>query len=360
MKIVIIGFWTYPKITPRAFRTWNLAKCFAEFGHEVVLYAYTGDKNYKEETKGLFLVKNLGDCTGWCDDSVNNFKEKLNVRVLRKLIGEPVLYPYIKCYPHIKSALINEGNIDLLISVAHPHIVHWGVARYIDRSKVKKWVADCGDPFMCNPFNQHMALLEKVERRWCNKVDYITIPIKNGIKAYYPEFREKIKIIPQGFEIRNIEKAKYIKNEIPTFGFAGTVYSNLRDPRKLLEYIYEKDLNVKLIIYSKAKIFFDFKDIMPTKLEIRELVDRSTLIKELSKLDFLINIKNISSVQEPSKLIDYALTERPILDITSQFTAEEIINFRMFINGDYSNKHENIDINQFSIENVCNSFLGLV
>ena len=56
MKIVIIGFWTFPKKTPRAFRTWNLAECFAEKGHDVTLYAYTGGKDYRKETKGLLRI----------------------------------------------------------------------------------------------------------------------------------------------------------------------------------------------------------------------------------------------------------------------------------------------------------------
>lgn len=359
MKIVIIGFWTYPKNAPRAFRTWNLAECFAEKGHDVTLYAYTGGKNYDNETKGLFKIKNLGDCTPWCDDSISKKKMPLYMRVINKLVKEINVYPYKKCYPHIKLALQQEGEIDLLISVAHPHAVHWAVEKYIDKQKVKKWVADCGDPFMGDPFNKHMKSLEKVERDWCGKVDYITIPVKGGVSAYYPEFREKIRIIPQGFKINDVEIANYQKNDIPTFGFAGGVYPKLRDPRKLLEYIKENNLNVKFVVYSSSEIFAEFKDILQEKMEIRKLVDRDTLIKELSKLDFLINIKNVSAVQAPSKLIDYTLTQRPILDISTDLTEEEKINLLKFMGGDYSSKHEDIDITQFAIENVCDAFLEL-
>lgn len=360
MKIVIIGFWTYPKKTPRAFRTWNLAECFSEKGHDVTLYAYTGGKNYDKETKGLFKVKNLGICKPWCDDSVSTIKMPLYMRVINKFVKEINLYPYNKCYPHIKAALQEEGKIDMLISVAYPHVVHWAVSKYIDRNNVKTWIADCGDPFMGDPFTKHRASLEKVERDWCNKVDYITIPVEGGISAYYPEYQNKIRVIPQGFKIDNVDIKEYKKNPIPTFGFAGLVYPNLRDPRKFLEYIYNKDINVRFIVYSKCEVFQEFQKLMPEKIEIRGLVDREVLIKELSGVDFLINIKNLTGVQVPSKLIDYTLMSRPILDISTQFTNSEEENFQQFLNGNYSNRHEDIDITQFSITTVCDAFINLV
>lgn len=359
MKIVIIGFWTYPKKTPRAFRTWNLAECFAKMGHRVVLYAYTGGKNYEFETKGLFKVKNLGNCQPWCDDSIKNAKMPLYIRVIKKIVGELNVYPYKKCYAHIKNALLQEDEIDMLISIAHPHVVHWAVSKFINRNKVKNWIADCGDPFMGDPFNKHKVSLEKVEREWCSKVDYITIPIKEGIKAYYPEFKEKIKIIPQGFNIDNVDIIKYKKNTIPTFGFAGGIYPGLRDPKKLLEYIYKNNIKAHFIVYSKGEVFYEYQKLMPEKIEIRELVDRDILIKELSRMDFLINIKNISEVQAPSKLIDYTLTKRPILDVSTKFVDDEINNFNMFLMGDYTNQHKIIDITQFSINKVCNDFIEL-
>ena len=359
MKIVIIGFWTFPKKTPRAFRTWNLAEGFAEKGHEVVLYAYTGGKDYEKETNGLFKVKNLGDCRPWCADSIGDVKMPFYMRVIKKLVGEIDLYPYNKCYPHIQAVLQQEGKIDLLISVAYPHVVHWAVAKYIDRKNVKKWVAECGDPFMGDPFNKHKVFLEKVERDWCSKADYITIPVESGIPAYYPEYADKIKIIPQGFKIDNVDTKEYKKNDIPTFGFAGIVYPNQRDPRKFLEYIYNENIQVNFVVYSQSSVFQEFKKIMPERIDIRELVDREVLIKELSGVDFLINVKNLTGVQVPSKLIDYTLMGRPILDISTQFTKEEENNFLMFLKGDYSNKHEDIDIEQYSIKRVCDSFIEL-
>ena len=73
-------------------------------------------------------------------------------------------------------------------------------------------------------------------------------------------------------------------------------------------------------------------------------------------MDFLVNIENISNNQTPSKLIDYAIAQRPICTIS-------ILNFNpnlfnQFINGDYNNKL-NIDLENFDIKNVVSKFLEL-
>jgi hypothetical protein len=46
---------------------------------------------------------------------------------------------------------------------------------------------------------------------------------------------------------------------------------------------------------------------------------------ELSKSDFLVNIDNAESVQSPSKLIDYKIAGRPILNIKKGKIDEKIV-----------------------------------
>jgi hypothetical protein len=74
-------------------------------------------------------------------------------------------------------------------------------------------------------------------------------------------------------------------------------------------------------------------------------------------MDFLINIKNGSCLQLPSKLIDYYMTKRPILEITSSFHEVEV--FNEFLNRDYQNQKEVLDISQYNISNVAEKFIDL-
>ncbi|MDZ7693145.1 MAG: hypothetical protein U5K69_18830 [Balneolaceae bacterium] len=74
-------------------------------------------------------------------------------------------------------------------------------------------------------------------------------------------------------------------------------------------------------------------------------------------MDFLVNFENSTSIQMPSKLIDYYLTGRPVLSVPSQNIDKETVN--NFLNGNYSNKVEFNNMDRFRIDNVCNRFLGL-
>ena len=83
------------------------------------------------------------------------------------------------------------------------------------------------------------------------------------------------------------------------------------------------------------------------------------MIKEIKKMDFLINIENINLPgQLPSKLIDYAISNRPILSInTSNFKSENIIEF---LNGNYQSRLVVDNLEDYRIERVTNKFIELL
>ena len=84
---------------------------------------------------------------------------------------------------------------------------------------------------------------------------------------------------------------------------------------------------------------------------------RKEVIWECSKADFLINITNPSTVQTPSKLIDYGIAGRPILDVENEFSDPTM--FLNFYEGDYSGEHKINSLDSYRIENVACQFLDL-
>ena len=92
---------------------------------------------------------------------------------------------------------------------------------------------------------------------------------------------------------------------------------------------------------------------------IKDYIPREELLYNLSQMDFLVNLQNNTNVQVPSKLIDYCLARRPILDISSVFSKMEKENVDAFLGGNYIKRHEMIDIEQYNIKNVGNAFLKL-
>lgn len=346
-KIIVVSFEMFPVISARSFRTTELVKELARQGYDVTLYTVWKNFDYERYSKNIDVkLKNLGFA---------NFL--LGKNIFRKVLNRLAAYPLIKLIPMVKNAIESEGEFDYLITIAAPHPIHWG-ASFVKNRNFKCWTADCGDPFMKNPFATYPFYLQWFEKRWCKLVDYITVPIPEAKSGYYKEFQNKVRVIPQGFDFDNIRLSQYSVNNVPTFAFAGTSYVKGRNATKFLEYLSTLEQDFKFIVYtSTPDIFRNFERVLGDKLEIRGFIPREELLMELSKMDFLINIKNESSVQSASKLIDYFLVKRPILEVSSDFKEGPKLN--EFLNTDYTNQYKIPDVEIYNIKNVAKEFINL-
>ena len=362
MKILVITQHIFPIQTPRSIRGTELIKELARRGHEVTVYAVLGKYDYssfEKETgikvKGISIrwevLPNNSDGTG-----KRNFIDKITGRLFRFLE-----FPLMEFYYRVSEILNNESSFNVLISIGDPHHIHWGCARAKKKYPnhfPNVWIADCGDPFMKNgKTKEHLPRFAKYERMFCNECDYITVPIENAKEAYYPEYRNKIRVIPQGFDfdIDNIGKVQ-VHNEVPTFAFAGMFYPDIRNPKLFLDYLCSINRDFRFYVYTRFdNLLADYKDRLKGKLIIKSPVPRNELIDVLSGMDFLVNLKNVNSPNQlPSKLIDYGIAGRPILNINPQ--SPDIKQIMAFISGDYSTglKIENLD--DYHIKNVVKKF----
>ncbi len=362
MKILIISRHVLPTQSPRAFRTTELAKEFVRQGHQVTVYALLGDNNYSTYEKETGVrFRNLGQSICGNADSFGFYKKSFINSVITKLFGHLIYYPSIELAWMTKCVIEREWrNYDLLITIAFPHSIHWGAAWVKSKNKTFiKWISDCGDPLMGDSMNKKLPFyFKKIEHFWGQQTNFITIPIETARNAYEEIVQDKIAVIPQGFDFSNIKLSKYKPNKIPTFCFAGSIYINKRDPKDFLDFLLKYKDDFKFIIYTNNINYFEnYKKNFKEKLEVYKFISRDELLIKLSEMDFLINIKNESEVQSPSKLIDYSLSKRPILDIGTVFKEEK--QFKEFIKGNYKAKHEDICLENYDIINVVKKFLSL-
>ena len=355
LKIVIISFTMYPELNARSFRATELAKELACKGHNVILYAVLGNYDYSEFTAE----------TGVCVKNLNISKKESNnitigvksLTLTRKFFWYFFEYPFIKLIPMVAKVIRKEENIDYLITIAFPHHLHWG-ASFSRLSNIKCWTADCGDPYMKNPGLKPPFYFKWMEKRWCKKADYITIPTEIAKSGYYRKYHNKIHVIPQGFNFSDVIISDYKKNDVPTFAFAGNCLKKIREVSDFLEYLCSLKENFKFVIYTKTRAFFEpYIERLGNKMELNSYIPRNLLLKRLSEMDFLINIKNISEVQIPSKLIDYYFAKRPILEISSSFIEKHY--FNEFLHYDFTHKLKEQDMSQYDISNVADNFLNL-
>lgn len=359
MKILIVSENFIPVQAPRAFRTYELAKELARQGHEVKVICLTGQKEIVDfDYDTIEKQLNIKVCI------VPLIHKSPQNRYVARIASLLFAWPLSEITLKLPRVIKNEPKYDMLISIAAPHQVHWGISRLGDRikEKFKMWIADCGDPYMGNKADTFKPpfYFKYVEKKWCRLCDYITIPIESGKEGYYKEFWDKICVIPQGF---NFEESKpnraYEKNTVPTFIFAGGFIPGLRDPKLFLEYLAHVEADFRFIVYTNNDALLrPYMLQLGDKLKIRSYIPRTELLQELSSADFLVNFENgNTSVQVPSKLIDYSLAGRPVLSVNSYKIDEQ--NIQKFLNGDYSEQMVLPDLSQYDIRNVAKQFVDL-
>jgi len=314
-KILIISASFYTEISPRSFRTTELAKELARQGHYVNVYIPKKGQDFSMfEVDHKLIIKDLGPVR-WKQLCLKGWKIELLVRrAIRRALQVFFEWPDIEFMFKVSRILKSEKNYNILISIAVPHPIHWGVAKA--RTKVNRiadtWIADCGDPYMGDRVDSFRKLFyfKYIEKWFCRKADFISIPFEGARSAYYPEFHNKIKVIPQGFRLDNLKIPEYKKIvNYSVFAYAGVFIRGKRDPTALLNFLAKCKRSFKFIIYtSQTDMLLPFKQLLQDKLEIRDYIPRNDLIIALSGMDFLINFDNNTNTQLPSKLIDYAIT----------------------------------------------------
>lgn len=359
MRIIIVSGYFYPAITPRSFRTTELVKELSRRGAEVTLYIPNDGIDRSKFSNDYHVDIHYYHRP---EDKLSKSNNKL-IYVLGRFLVYYAQYPEIYLLKTLRKALEQEKDqYDLLISIAAPHPIHWTIGRiYKSGNRIaKKWVADCGDPFMlAGTLNRkHPFYLKPFEKLWCRLCDYITVPTVGAINGYYPEFRNKIKVIPQAFDFNEIERVHYEKKPIPSFIYSGSIWKGSKDPRPFLDYLCGLSLDFRFYVYTNDGQALDsYKEKLKEKLVISPFIPRLDLIKIMSGMDFLVHFEFGTSKQTPSKLIDYTLSGRPILALNINNLDESLINH--FLNGDYSKQFLVDNIEQYNIINVAQQFLDL-
>ncbi len=368
-RILLVSDAFYPEISPRSFRATELVKEYYRQGHDVTIITRHRNDDYTEFLNEFPVSFKMWEKQSYPNIPVNgkgpiSFLLKAISRILSVLFE----YPAVEKMYRVRNILRSEEGYDLMISFAVPFPVHWGVAsvRTAKMPIAKVWVADCGDPYMFARLDRFRKpfYFKFREMKFCRKCNFITVPFDDLRNQFYPEFNSKIMVIPQGFNFQEINLFKeQVKNDKPVFIFAGSLIPGKRDLAQFLDFLTSVSMDFRFIVYTKQQGWFNkYKDRMGERLLLNNYIGRLILIYEMSKADFLVNVDTIhddpSNVEAvPSKLIDYALSGRPILNIHSGHLDEEKI--IEFLNKDYS-RQRHIEISKYDIKEVTAKFLELV
>lgn len=364
VKILIITRTFYPATNPRSFRSSELAMELARHHDVTVMMPNSSEAQLDYASQHGFSIDDLGKLKlRPVMPSSNKIVDKFK-RVVRRLGSLLMEYPDIELTWRVARRLRVSQEYDLVISVAMPYTIHWGVARAISRVRWQRctWVADCGDPYylLQNDTFKKPFYFKYIEKWAFRRFDYITIPIETAKEYYFEEFHNKIRIIPQAFKFEDVPQTATSNRDssCPHFAYGGSVNPKVRNPRELIEYLLDKDLQFKFVVYtSNGHIIQDLVDRSSNRVEIRPILPRLAFLAALKEYDFVVNVGYRNDGQQPSKLIDYALSGKPILSYrTGAFDAEVVDEF---MRGDYTRAYVVENIDQYRIENVARRFLEL-
>lgn len=365
-KILITTNGFYPDISPRSFRATELAKELVRQGHDVAVLTHPRVGTAEFCKANGIEFKNLGDIT-WSTPTVRGTGiVRLFWRAIIRFSALLLEYPFIQIMPLMRKALKGESGYDLLISVAVPYPIHWGIAAVRNKKNpiAKIWVADCGDPYMGqeNDTFKPPFYFSWLEKKFCRKADFITVPTAASIRGYYPEFHSKIRVIPQGFRFEDVRKYEGpLQKEKIIFGYGGMFIPVRRDPTELLTFLNSLDdtYQFEFHIYTTTPhLVAPFVATSKGRIQLKPIVEREVLLFEMSKMNFVVNFENVGEIQTPSKLIDYAILEKPILSIKyGNFKASTVLEF---LQENYQNAFQIENPSQYRIETVAKKFLKLL
>jgi hypothetical protein len=361
-NILIVTHWFYPRQNPRAFRAFELYKELSK-NHKVDVVI--GD--WKRILKSGDDYHTL-DC--YASNKITNKNANLSnkriiqiaIKVVQFFVGDR----YLLSGGHFLNKAIALDNYDAVISIGLPFYVHWIVSKKLKKSRGSiTSISDWGDPFYGDPVRTIAPYFKTIQKKVCNMFDYVVTPTPNAI-PYYQKYRTGkggICVIPQGFDFTEVKLGEYKPHAIPHFAYAGIFYHDKRNPEQFLSYLAKLDRDFVFTIYTVKHgpmyqdVLMKYKDILKEKMVINDIIPRLDCIRELSLNDFLINIDNLGGVQVPSKLIDYSLSGRPILNFKQNEIPEKA--FEEFLSADYS---EQLSINNddYNIVNVAAKFERLI
>ena len=367
-NILIICNSFYPEQNPRAFRATELAKEFSR--RNISVSVMCPDKIDINDFLNEWKIEHLSlGKLNWkiYNFQGNNLMFRLYNRTVNRLLPKLLEYPSMELFFKIRKAIKrNNKKYDAIISIAVPFTIHWGVASVWSKNSEKNiapiWIADCGDPYFIQQ-NDKIGTpfyFKWVEMWFMYKVDFISIPTKTAHQGYFPEFHNKLRIIPQGFKFDDIQLKEKIDDGIIRFAYAGGFTVWRRDPSGVLDYLTKLDASYKFEfhIYTSDEHFIEKFAKKDERIKLHGFKPRLELLSELSQFDFMLNLENFGESQTPSKLIDYAIIQKPVLSLKSFDLDLELL--CEFLSGNYKNGLKLGNISEYRIETVVEKMIKLI
>jgi len=353
-KILVLCYDFGSNQSPNSIRWKEIIKKWTNNGIEVFVVTSSSSNYEKVEIDnrvkviytGFNLIKRTVRSNTFAASDISSFDFSLLKLYCRKLILFAHDYTWKKIYwpdfavlwsiisiVKVKRILLKE-NIEHCIVVSRPFstsLIPFVLSYFF---KYLKWGIDYIDPFfISDQFVNNNFLYKKLNRKFERRIlmnsHFIFVlneRIKNELINTHDISVNKFTIIPNIYlssnEAYRYPRSKISKTEI-NVTYVGSLNSQFRSPEvalKVFEELIKYNSKIQLNFFGEIlfcdEIFNRFRHLLNKNIFINGIVNRQASLKIIYESDFLLNIGNNNTLQEPSKLMDYISACKPIINIT--------------------------------------------
>ncbi len=341
-----------------------MAEHFVKSGYQVFIVTGWRPNMEREElvngvnvyrVGGGFIEKVRSSLRG--HECTASFKEKQTVsqfpakrgfsdmlKVLHDHTWKNIYWPDFACtwyFPALNMAksLFAKHSFSHYITASIPFTAHLVGNKLKKVYRDKRWIVDISDPFCFeSSHNNNNKIYAKlnifIERSVFKNAQAISILTKLQKDKYtecYPESAGKMFLNPN---ILSLDVSQFKENSGTIFNgnpkvrlvFIGNLIPGVRTPELLLEIfsllVNSKSAeNIELHLFGNLdyckEAFIAYSHLIGRSIFLHGSVPRSTALQAMKDADFLVNIGNNNPYQEPSKVIEYISTGKPIINIKS-------------------------------------------
>lgn len=363
-RILVLTYRYAPALHPRAFRWSAIAEHWAGKGRRVdVVTVRTPGLPRDEERNGVRLHRvggavieslkarlrrpagdryaarsgaergNSGEGTG---SGLSDLAEWASDRIWKKVRWPD--YAATWYFPAVREGrrLLREGGFDGLVTVSDPFTSHLaGLSLKRDFPEVP-WIVDVGDPFSVqdvtpvnNPF-LYRRLNVRAEGKVFALAEAVAVtnhPVRREYAGRFPGSAGRIRVIPPLLSLEEADAARervFPEDSRVRLVFVGTLYLAVRSPEfllKLIDGLRRTRLEDRLELHffgnlnDCAPCFRPFEALPGRGIFLHGVVERPKVLRAMMDAQALVHIGNATPYQLPSKVVEYASTGKPILNL---------------------------------------------
>jgi glycosyltransferase involved in cell wall biosynthesis len=350
-RILIVSFQYWPALSARSFRWTALAERWASEGRDVrIVCARSPDRPAFETVKGVRVhrvgpawmesLRGAAQPAGGRAESDRGAIRRMATAAARA-IWHAVYWPDTSCTWYFAARakareLIAAGAPQALVTVS-PTFTAVAAGRSLARDPGRgfHWLIDLGDPFSFsdeappNNFRLYGRLNTRFERGCFAGADSISVTTsetRDRYAALFPESAGKIAVIPPLVDLPETggPAARPPRSDRRRLVFLGRLYPSIRRPDYLLSLFASLadapggeryELHFFGESWQCEADFAPHGRMLGRSLFVHGAVPRERALAEMRSADVLVNIGNDTRYQLPSKIVEYAMTGRPILNI---------------------------------------------